>query len=431
MHILNIIEKKVRGQALNADEIDFFIHGYVNGTIPDYQVSSLLMAIKLKGMDAKETSLLTDSMVRSGDQVDLSSIKGVKVDKHSTGGVGDKTSLVIGPIVATLGLKLAKMSGRGLGHTGGTIDKLESIPGFSTSLSPTQFLDQVRRLGIAIVGQTGQLVPADKKLYALRDVTGTVESIPLIASSIMSKKIASGAQTILLDVKFGSGAFMKTLPRAKLLAQAMVNIGNNLKRHTVAMITDMEQPLGHAIGNRLEVLEAIATLQNQGPQDFLTLCVEASSMMLVQAKASKNLIEARKKVNRVIEDGSAYQTFLAWIHAQGGDMQKFNQLETHTQYKTTLTSPRTGWIKHIDALQLGHIALELGAGRLTKDAAIDHQAGIILTKKVGEKVHRGDVLATLYSNKSIADELSKSMQKAITLSSTYIKKKPLVYAVIR
>jgi pyrimidine-nucleoside phosphorylase len=431
MHILTIIEKKVHGHALTAAEIDFFIQGYVNGTIPDYQVSSLLMAIKLKGMDAKETSFLTDSMVRSGDRVDLSSIQGVKVDKHSTGGVGDKTSLVIGPIVATLGLKLAKMSGRGLGHTGGTIDKLESIPGFSTSLSPIQFLDQVRRLGIAIVGQTGQLVPADKKLYALRDVTGTVESIPLIASSIMSKKIASGAETILLDVKFGSGAFMKTLPRAKQLAQAMVNIGKNLKRDTVAMITDMEQPLGYAIGNRLEVLEAMATLQNQGPKDFLTLCVEASSMMLVQAKTSKNLTEARKKVMRVIEDGSAYQTFLAWISAQGGDMKKFNQLKTDTQFVTTVTAQKSGWIHHIDALKLGHIALELGAGRLTKDASIDHQAGIMLTKKVGEKVLRGDVLATLYSNQKIADTLSKTMQQAITISPTLIKKKPLVYAVIR
>ncbi len=431
MHILDIIEKKVHGKDLTAEEIDFFVQGYTKGTIPDYQVSSLLMAIKLQGMDAKETSLLTDSMVRSGNQVDLSSIQGIKVDKHSTGGVGDKTSLVIGPIVATLGLKLAKMSGRGLGHTGGTIDKLESIPGFSTSLSPQQFLEQVKRIGIAIVGQTGMLVPADKKLYALRDVTGTVESIPLIASSIMSKKIASGAQTIFLDVKFGSGAFMKTLPKAKLLAQAMVHIGKNLKRNTVAIITDMEQPLGYAIGNRLEVLEAIATLQNHGPEDFVTLCVEASSMMLVQAKVVDNLPAGRKQVLRVLRDGSAYQTFLAWVQAQGGDIKKFNQSQTPPQSIVSLKASTSGWIKRIDALKLGQIALELGAGRLTKDATIDHQAGIVLTKKVGEKIKRGEVLATLYSNHPIPEPLLKAMAQAILTTPTRVKKKPLVYAVIR
>lgn len=406
MNILQIIDAKVAGEVLTEEAITYFVHGYAKGTIPDYQIAALLMAIKLKGMNAIETALLTKAMVSSGDTVDLTGIQGITVDKHSTGGVGDKTSLVIGPIVASLGLKLAKMSGRGLGHTGGTIDKLESIPGFTTSLPSQAFKAQVNRIGMAIIGQTQELVPADKKLYALRDVTGTVESIPLIAASIMSKKIASGAKTILLDVKFGSGAFMKTKADATVLAKAMVAIGRQLGRDTRAMLTDMDQPLGFAIGNRLEVLEAANTLQLKGPKDFTDLCIQASAMMLVQANVAPTMAAAETAVMQVLTNGQAYQKFLTFVQAQGGDFQallKANALTT--QYSKQILAKSDGYLAKVNALTLGQIASLLGAGRITKEDPIDPNAGMIVTKKIGDRINQGDVLATLYSNSVISDAL--------------------------
>jgi len=428
LNILTIIDHKVKGLSLNEEEITFFVHGYAHDRLPDYQIAALLMAIKLKGMNAQETAWLTKAMVSSGESVDLSGIDGITVDKHSTGGVGDKTSLVIGPIVASLGLKLAKMSGRGLGHTGGTIDKLESIPGLSTSLSSRQFRQQVNTIGLAIMGQTQALVPADKKMYALRDVTGTIESIPLISSSIMSKKIASGAKTILLDVKFGSGAFMKTLEDAKQLAHAMVNIGIVLGRDTRAMLTDMDQPLGYAIGNRLEVIEAANTLQMKGPKDLLTLSVKASAMMLLQAKKVSSLEEGESKAMAAITSGRAYQKFLDFITAQGGD---FSALLNPLFLKTTSTLPilanQTGYIGHIDALALGQIASLLGAGRLTKDDVIDFNAGIILNKKIGDPVNRGDILATLYSNQQANQDHMRAVLSAFSVVDHPVAVNPIIY----
>jgi pyrimidine-nucleoside phosphorylase len=428
LNILTIIDHKVKGLSLNEEEITFFVHGYAHDRLPDYQIAALLMAIKLKGMNAQETAWLTKAMVSSGESVDLSGIDGITVDKHSTGGVGDKTSLVIGPIVASLGLKLAKMSGRGLGHTGGTIDKLESIPGLSTSLSSRQFRQQVNTIGLAIMGQTQALVPADKKMYALRDVTGTIESIPLISSSIMSKKIASGAKTILLDVKFGSGAFMKTLEDAKQLAHAMVNIGIALGRDTRAMLTDMDQPLGYAIGNRLEVIEAANTLQMKGPKDLLTLSVKASAMMLLQAKKVSSLEEGESKAMAAITSGRAYQKLLDLITAQGGD---FSALLNPLFLKTTSTLPilanQTGYIGHIDALALGQIASLLGAGRLTKDDLIDFNAGIILNKKIGDPVNRGDILATLYTNQQANQDHMHAVLSAFSVVDHPVAVNPIIY----
>jgi pyrimidine-nucleoside phosphorylase len=427
INMLSILDKKASGLSLNEEEITYFVHGYAKGEIKDYQMSSLLMAIKLNGMSDLETSLLTKAMVSSGDVVDLSVIPGIKVDKHSTGGVGDKTSLIIGPIVSSLGLKLAKMSGRGLGHTGGTIDKLESIPGFNTGLSTKQFLQQVNTVGMAIVGQTGQLVPADKKMYALRDVTGTVQSIPLIASSIMSKKIASGAHTILLDVKFGHGAFMKTVEEATILAKTMVNIGNQLGKDTQAILTDMNQPLGNTIGNRLEVIEAIETLKGNGPDDLTTLCVEASAIMLVQGKQFKTIHLAKQAIREVIENGKAYHQFEAFVSAQGGDLKAFLGPQTKKPlYQSNILAKQKGFIQSIDALALGKLALLLGAGRLTKEDAIDEKAGIILHKKPGQAIVESDVLLELFSDKPITDTLIKEGLSAFTLS----KEKPTLRSII-
>jgi pyrimidine-nucleoside phosphorylase len=432
INMVSIIEKKSEGLSLTNEEIRFFVLGYTQGTIPDYQVSSLLMAIKLKGMNEQETSQLTQAMVDSGQTVDLSSIHGVKVDKHSTGGVGDKTSLVIGPIVATCGLKLAKMSGRGLGHTGGTIDKLESMPGLTTSLSSEQFFKQVNTIGMAIIGQTGELVPADKKLYALRDVTGTVQSIPLIAASIMSKKIASGAQTILLDVKFGRGAFMQTVEDARILAKTMVDIGNRLGRHTMAMLSDMDQPLGYAIGNRLEVKEAMDTLKGQGPKDFETLCIQACALMLVQGGVTKNLLDAEAKVKSTIEDGSAYRKFVDFISAQGGHVQDFDDpMFLKTKYEQSIPSLTTGYVAKMNALTLGKVALLLGAGRLTKEDSIDPKAGIILHKKTEHNVQKGEPLLTLYSNQPIDPSIIDMVYDAFTISLTPLAPSPIVLETIR
>jgi pyrimidine-nucleoside phosphorylase len=428
MNILTIIDQKAKGLPLNEKEITFFVHGYARNQIPDYQIASLLMAIKLKGMDAKETAWLTKAMVSSGESIDLSGIEGITVDKHSTGGVGDKTSLVIGPIVAALGLKLAKMSGRGLGHTGGTIDKLESIPGLSTSLSSSQFRQQVNTIGLAIIGQTQELVPADKKMYALRDVTGTVESIPLLSSSIMSKKIASGAKTILLDVKFGSGAFMKTLEDARQLARAMVNIGQALGRDTRAMLTDMDQPLGFAIGNRIEVLEAANTLQMKGPRDLLTLSLKASAMMLLQAKQVTSLKDGETKAMEVITSGKAYQKFLDFIKAQGGDFTPLlNPSFLKTKTTLSILAHQAGYIGHINALALGQIASLLGAGRLTKDDGIDFNAGILLNKKIGDRVMQGDLLATLFTNQLPNKDHVQGVLSAFTIVDKPVVVNPIIY----
>ncbi|MBM3909598.1 MAG: thymidine phosphorylase [Firmicutes bacterium] len=429
MNILHIIDHKVKQKALTKEMIIFFVQGYSKGTIPDYQISALLMAIKLNGMNDQETAWLTEAMVSSGETVDLSGIEGTTVDKHSTGGVGDKTSLVVGPIVAALGLKLAKMSGRGLGHTGGTIDKLESIPGFTTNLASARFKKQVNEVGMAIIGQTLELVPADKKLYALRDVTGTVESIPLISSSIMSKKIASGAKAILLDVKFGSGAFMKTIESAKILAKAMVNIGQSLGRDTRAMITDMDQPLGFAIGNRNEVLEAADTLQMKGPQDLLELSIQATSKLLIQAKKSDTMKEARSKVMEVLSSGKAYAKFIEFITAQGGNFEALKQPALlKTKYEVSIKANQPGYLRKIDALALGQAASLLGAGRLTKEASIDPNAGIMLHHKIGDRILSEDYLATLKTNLPLTDDTLQMIKNAFTVSTKPSKPSMIVHA---
>ncbi len=429
MNILNIIDQKVKKLPLSKEMIIYFVHGYSKGTIPDYQIAALLMAIKLNGMNDQETAWLTEAMVSSGDTVDLSGIHGTTVDKHSTGGVGDKTSLVVGPIVAALGLKLAKMSGRGLGHTGGTIDKLESIPGFTTTLSSTRFKQQVNEVGMAIIGQTLELVPADKKLYALRDVTGTVESIPLISSSIMSKKIASGAKAILLDVKFGSGAFMKTLDSAKILAKAMVKIGQSLGRDTRAMLTDMDQPLGFAIGNRNEVLEAAHTLQLNGPADLLELCIQASSKLLIQAKITDSMKQARIKVMDVLTSGQAYAKFLEFIKAQGGTFEDLNKDDfLKVKHVLSIKALASGFLSKIDALALGQAASLLGAGRLTKEVLIDPNAGIMLHHKIGDKVVIGSNLATIKTNLPINQDTIEMITHAFTIATKPSKPQSIVHA---
>ena len=399
MRMYDIIMKKRNGGELSAAEIEFFVAGYVSGEIPDYQVSALLMAIYFMGMTPAETATLTMCMANSGEVVDLSSIPGVKVDKHSTGGVGDKTTLIISPIVAALGVKVAKMSGRGLGHTGGTIDKLESIPGFRTALPRETFFEVVKDVGVSVIGQSGNLVPADKKLYALRDVTGTVESVPLIASSIMSKKIAAGSDCILLDVKVGSGAFMKTLEEAISLAKAMVKIGENVGRKTVALITDMDRPLGNAIGNSLEVIEACKTLNGEGPADLTEICLELAANMLHLA-GKGTLKECKSLAQRAIEDGAAFEKLKAMVRAQGGDA---SVLEEYSRFdvapiKYEIKSPSSAFIAAMDTESCGRAAVVLGAGRETKESAIDFSAGIILNKKVGAHVEAGETIATLFSS---------------------------------
>lgn len=433
MYMTDIIAKKVEGNSLTQQEISFFIQGYTQGTIPDYQVSSLLMAIKLIGMNAQETADLTYAMMHSGEVMDLSSIQGIKADKHSTGGVGDKTSLALAPLVAAAGLKIAKMSGRGLGHTGGTLDKLESIPGMSIMRTQKQFIDQVNRIGLSIIGQTAELVPADKKLYALRDVTGTVQSIPLIASSIMSKKLASGSDTILLDVKFGSGAFMKTLSEAKTLAQAMVQIGKAMKKDTRAILTDMDQPLGFAIGNILEVKEAIETLKGRGPDDFTELCLYAGAMMLMQGQRVKTLTEGKRLLKNLMLNGQAFEKLKAFVAAQGGDIRYLEEPEKFQQSATILhvKSLKSGFVASLNALALGDIAMKLGAGRATKDDVIDYTAGIVLNKKIGDVVQEGDTLAVIHTNKKNIDELVTHLQESYTFSTTKVRAPKVIHASIK
>ena len=429
MRMIDIIEKKKLGQTLSDAELAFFVEGYTKGSIPDYQAAALCMAIRLMGMDSKETAALTLAMAASGDQSDLSRIEGIKVDKHSTGGVGDKTTLVVGPIVAACGVPVAKMSGRGLGHTGGTLDKLESIPGYRISIPTDEFFSIVNSVGIALIGQTGNLAPADKKLYALRDVTATVDSLPLIASSIMSKKLASGADAIVLDVKAGSGAFMKTTEAAYALAKEMVAIGHHAGRNTVALITNMDRPLGCSIGNSLEVIEAIETLKGKGPDDFNDLCIELAANMLFLAEKG-SLDDCRKLAVQRTADGSALQKFREMIAAQGGDPAVVDDYSIFPQasIRREICAEESGYVSHMDTQNCGISAMLLGAGRATKEDSIDHAAGIILNIKPGNFVEKGQTLAVLYTNDpDTMDNAEQQLRASIHLSSVKPQVQPLIY----
>ncbi|MDF2533560.1 MAG: pyrimidine-nucleoside phosphorylase [Clostridia bacterium] len=430
MRMYDIILKKRNGEELSKNEIDFFVQGYTKGSIPDYQASALLMAIYFQGMNKRETADLTLSMVNSGTTIDLSSIKGIKVDKHSTGGVGDKTTLVLAPMVAAAGVPVAKMSGRGLGHTGGTLDKLESIEGFRVDLQLDNFIKNVNEYKIAVCGQTGDLAPADKKLYALRDVTATVDNVSLIASSIMSKKIASGADAIVLDVKTGSGAFMKTLDDSFILAKEMVDIGTNLNRNVIAMITEMNEPLGFAVGNSLEVIEAIETLKGNGPEDLLHLCIELGAAMLVLGGRTTNMEEAKQILQKTIDDGTAIEKLKDMVKAQYGDAEHINNTELLPKAKhiVDISSPREGYVHGIDAEEVGRAALVIGAGRETKESSIDYSVGIILIKKVGDKVAKNDIIAKVHINDmSKLEECKAKLFDAYDLSMEIPDKRPLIF----
>lgn len=433
MRMYDLIMKKRNGNALSNDEINFMVQGYTKGEIPDYQMSAMTMAIYFQGMNEQETLALTMAMAHSGDMLDLSDIKGIKVDKHSTGGVGDKTSLALTPMVAALGIPVAKMSGRGLGHTGGTIDKLESFTGFSTAISEEQFKENVNRIGIAIMGQTADLAPADKKLYALRDVTATVDNMSLIASSIMSKKLAAGADAIVLDVKTGSGAFMKKEADAFLLAKEMVRIGNDAGRKTTAVISDMDQPLGFAVGNALEVREAIDTLKGNGPEDFVELCLTLGSQMVVAGGKAESVEEARKMLAKVLEDQSALDKLAEFIGAQGGDKALVYHPEglPKASLIEEIVSPVDGYIEHIVCDEIGICSLILGGGRETKESEIDLSVGLVLSKKVGDYVKRGESLATIHANDSEKLRLAKDrFIKAYTFSETPVEKKKLIKGIV-
>lgn len=428
MRMYDIIKNKRDGGKLSKEGIDFFVKGYTAGEIPDYQASALCMAIYFRGMDDEETTNLTLAIAASGDKVDLSGINGVKVDKHSTGGVGDKTSLIIAPIVASYGVKVAKMSGRGLGHTGGTIDKLEAIDGYQTSIDKKEFFRIVNEVGVSIIGQSGNLAPADKKLYALRDVTATVDSLPLIVSSIMGKKLAAGADCILLDVKTGSGGFMKTLEDSTKLAKSMVEIGHLAGKKVIALITDMDVPLGKAIGNSLEVIEAVETLKGEGPEDLTEICIDiAANMLYMAGKGTVKECEALAK--KAIADGSALQTLVKMVHAQGGNEKLLldTSLFKKAAYDYEVKAPKTGYIEHVDTESYGMASLALGAGRAKKEDPIDYSAGITLEKKTGDFVKEGDVIAVLHTNKpESVKEAEERILKATEISSEPVEKKPII-----
>lgn len=433
MRMYDLIMKKRNGGALSDEEIHFMVQGYTKGEIPDYQMSAMMMAIYFQGMNADETLALTMEMAKSGDLLDLSDIRGVKVDKHSTGGVGDKTSLALTPMVAAAGVTVAKMSGRGLGHTGGTIDKLESFSGFSTAISEQQFKDNVNRIGIAIMGQTADLAPADKKLYALRDVTATVDNMSLIASSIMSKKLAAGADAIVLDVKTGSGAFMKTEEDSFALAHEMVRIGNGAGRKTVAVVSDMDQPLGYAVGNALEVKEAIDTLNGNGPKDFVELCMTLGSYMLVAGGRAATREEAENVLTKVIKNGSALDKLAEFIEAQGGDKELVYHPERLPQASIVqeIESPADGYIQKIVCDEIGICSLILGGGRETKESEIDLSVGLVLHKKVGDAVRKGDSLATIYANdQAKLDAAKERFLQAYTIDRNPVEKKPLIKGIV-
>ena len=433
MRMYDIIEKKRDGLALSDEEIRFFVDGYTDGSIPDYQASALCMAIFFRGMNDREISVLTDAMAHSGDMIDLSRFGTLSADKHSTGGVGDKTSLIVMPIVAALGAKVAKMTGRGLGHTGGTVDKLESIPGYQIALDSERFLTQVEDIGISLVGQSGNLTPADKKLYALRDVTATVNSIPLITSSIMSKKLAAGAHNIVLDVKVGSGAFMKTPADGRALAEKMVSIGKLCGRNMTAVLTNMDAPLGHNIGNALEVREAVAVLKGESRGDLSEVCIALASN-LIRMVFDLTEEEARRRVIDALGSGAAFSKLKEWISAQGGDTRCLDDpsLFPATAFAYEIQSPVNGYIRKMDAERIGITSVMLGAGRETKDAPIDYSAGIVLCKKVGERVSAGETLATLYTNRESAlAEAAEHYLTALTFGETPPEPQPLIYEIVR
>lgn len=430
MRMYDLIMKKKHGEVLTEQEIQFMIDGYVKGAIPDYQMSAMLMAIWFKGMNDLEITELTKTMAKSGDMIDLSAISGKKVDKHSTGGVGDKTTLIVAPIVAACGGKVAKMSGRGLGHTGGTVDKLEAIPGYRTVLDRQEFFDTVNKCGVSVIGQSGNLAPADKKLYALRDVTATVDSIPLIASSIMSKKLAAGSDCILLDVKTGSGAFMKTLDDSIKLAQTMVAIGEGAGRRTVALITDMDTPLGFGIGNSIEVMESMDVLKGHGPADLAEVSLQlAANMLYLVGKGTPE--ECRTMAEKAIADGSAFETFCTMVKAQGGDDAVLRDYEKFVKapYKADVLAERDGYIVKMNAEEVGVTSVVLGAGRETKESDIDFSAGLILHKKYGDAVKKGDSLVTLYTSKEESlKEAERMYREAVIIGDNQPAKEPLVYA---
>lgn len=433
MNMYEIITKKKQGRRLSEEEIRATVLGYTEGNIPDYQISALLMAICLKGMDEDETRALTVAIAESGAQIDLSEFGELTVDKHSTGGVGDKTTLIVAPIAAALGCKVAKMSGRGLGHTGGTVDKLESFPGYRTELPSEEFFAQVRDIGIAVVGQSGGLAPADKKLYALRDVTATVDSIPLITSSIMGKKLASGSGSIVLDVKCGSGSFMKTAEEARALAKSMTDIGRAAGRRVSAVITNMDLPLGYAVGNSLEVIEAIEVLSGRGPADLRQVCVTLASEM-VSLCLGYTADEARAAVEECIKSGAAKAKLCEWIAAQGGDERLVRDPSGFptAKFSREVVAPVDGFVTRMNAEQIGHSSVKLGAGRVKKGDAIDHSAGIILCKKTGDRVARGEVLAVLYTNGAeTLDEAEAALLRAYELGAEKPESQVLVYDILR
>ena len=430
MRMYDLIAKKRDGEALTTEEIHFMITEYVAGNIPDYQMSAFLMAVYLNGMTEEETVTLTLEVAHSGEMVDLSAIEGIKVDKHSTGGVGDKTTLIIAPIVAACGVKVAKMSGRGLGHTGGTVDKLEAIPGFQTVIAQDRFFEIVNTIGVSVIGQSGNLAPADKKLYALRDVTATVESIPLIAASIMSKKLAAGSDAILLDVKTGSGAFMKTVDDSIALAKEMVSIGENAGRKTAALITDMDIPLGNNIGNSLEVIEAVETLKGNGPEDLTEVSLQLAANMLYLAEKG-TIEECLVMAKKTIEDGSALERLVAMVEAQGGDSSVILDTEKFDKapFECPIISAEEGYIASMDTESCGIASSMLGAGRETKESDIDFSAGIILKRKVGDFVKKGDVLAVMYTSKgSLFANAEKRYLSALTFAKVKPAENPLIFA---
>lgn len=433
MRMVDIIHKKRDGYTLTQHEIDFVINGYTDGSIPDYQMSAFAMAVYYKGMNAEEVSQLTLAMVNSGDMIDLTPIKGKKVDKHSTGGVGDKVSLIVGPLVASVGVPVAKMSGRGLGHTGGTIDKLEAIEGFQVELTRDEFIHNVNKHNISIIGQTGNLTPADKKLYGLRDVTATVDSIPLIASSIMSKKIASGADAIVLDVKTGSGAFMKEIEAAKQLAKTMVDIGVQLKRETVAIITDMNQPLGYEIGNANEIKEVISVLKGEKIHDLREVSLAIASHMAVLGGIYTDVTTAKKVLAEVLDNGSAIETLRNFVKAQGGNSDVIDNpdLLPQAKEKMEIYADQDGYVSVIEAAPVGVAAMLLGAGRQKKEDKIDHAVGITLKKKIGDQVTKGEVIAILHSNEKEMEKSAQLLKQAFSYSKDPVKQNPMIYEVFK
>ncbi len=421
MRTVDLIQKKRDGQELTTEEIQWLIAGYVDGSVPDYQMSALAMAIYFQGMSTREISDLTMAMVHSGDEIDLSAIAGIKVDKHSTGGVGDKVTLILAPLVASFGVPVAKMSGRGLGHTGGTLDKLESIKGYTIEVSQEDFITQVQQIGVAVIGQSDNLVKADKLLYALRDVTATVDIIPLIASSVMSKKIAAGADAILLDVTVGEGAFMKNIEDARILAQTMVDLGKAVGRKTVAILTDMSQPVGTSIGNRLEILEALEILQGNGRADVTEFICELAQIMLSLANVEKTVEE----VHQHLKDGSALKTFEEMVVAQGGDLADLYR-PVKVSHQVPVLAEKDGYITALPALEFGLFAMKLGAGRAVKTDELDYETGLVFHKKVGEQVVKGEPIATIYANENISENMLTNFQKNVKIEETSVKTKEIL-----